>query len=164
MTTGSLLRNHGSHVRVTYVELFFDLVFVFAVTQLSHSLVKHLDLAGVLQTLLLMLAVWWVWIYTCWFTNWIDPDKPAPRVMMFLLMFAGLLLSASSRNAFRHEALLFGSAYAFMQVSRSTFAMFAMRGHHPALHRTFQRIVCWQACAGVFWIWGGWAGGGTQVV
>jgi low temperature requirement protein LtrA len=148
---------------VTYVELFFDLVFVFAVTQLSHSLVKHLDFTGVLQTLLLMLAVWWVWIYTCWFTNWIDPDKPAPRVMMFLLMFAGLLLSAAIPNAFRHEALLFACAYVFMQVSRSMFAVFAVRGHDSGLHRTFRLIVCWQGLAGVFWIWGGWAGGGTQI-
>jgi low temperature requirement protein LtrA len=164
MTTDSLLRHGGGHVRVTYVELFFDLVFVFAVTQLSHSLVEHLDLAGALQTLLLLLAVWWVWIYTCWFTNWIDPDKPAPRVMLFLLMFAGLLLSASIPNAFRHEALLFASAYVFMQVSRSTFAMFATRGHNPALHRTFRLIVCWQAFAGAFWIWGGCVGGVTQAV
>jgi low temperature requirement protein LtrA len=163
-TTRSLLRSREGHARVTYVELFFDLVFVFAVTQLSHSLVKHLDLAGVLQTLLLLLAVWWVWIYTCWFTNWVDPDKPAPRVMMFLLMFAGLLLSASVPNAFRHEALLFASAYVFSQVSRSLFAVFAMRGHDPALHRSYQRITCWQVVAGVFWLWGGWAGGDTQVI
>jgi low temperature requirement protein LtrA len=157
-----MMRAREGHVRVTYVELFFDLVFVFAVTQLSHSLVKHLDLAGALQTLLLLLAVWWVWIYTCWFTNWVDPDKPAPRVMLFVLMLAGLLLSASIPNAFGHEALLFACAYVFSQVSRSLFALVAMRGH-PALHRSFQRIVCWQALAGAFWIWGGWAGGGTQV-
>ncbi len=163
MTGTSLLRTGHGHVRVTYVELFFDLVFVFAVTQLSHSLVKHLDLAGALQTLLLLLAVWWVWIYTCWFTNWVDPDKPAPRVMMFVLMFAGLLLSASIPNAFRHEALLFAGAYVFSQVSRSLFAVFATRGHAPVLHRSFLRIVSWQALAGIFWIWGGCAGGGTQV-
>ena len=54
--------------RVTTLELFFDLVFVFAVTQLSHSLVEHLTLIGALQTLFLLLAVWWVWMYTCWFT------------------------------------------------------------------------------------------------
>src|SRR5215510_5099454 len=150
MTKPSLLRSRDTHARVTYVELFFDLVFVFAVTQLSHSLVKHLDLAGALQTLLLLLAVWWVWIYTCWFTNWIDPDKPAPRVMLFLLMFAGLMLSASIPNAFRQEALLFACAYVFMQVTRSSFALFAMRGHDGGLHRTFQHIVCWQVLAGVF--------------
>ena len=85
----------NGHARVTFVELFFDLVFVFAVTQLSHTLVEHLTLGGALQTLFLLLAVWWVWMYTCWFTNWIDPDKPPVRMLMFVLMLAGLLMSAS---------------------------------------------------------------------
>ena len=60
----SLLRvRHGhDHTRVTYVELFFDLVFVFAITQLSHTLLEHLSLKGLLQTTLLLMAVWWVWI------------------------------------------------------------------------------------------------------
>src|SRR5882672_11159265 len=72
-----LLRSRDTHARVTFVELFFDLVFVFAVTQLSHTLLENLSLGGALRTLFLLLAVWWVWMYTCWVTNWIDPDKPA---------------------------------------------------------------------------------------
>src|SRR5688572_29574044 len=91
----SLLRSRDSHARVTFVELFFDLVFVFAVTQLSHTLVVHLTLIGALQTLFLLLAVWWVWMYTCWFTNWVDPDRPPVRALMFTLMLAGLLMSAA---------------------------------------------------------------------
>ena len=87
----NLLRSRGTHARVTNVELFFDLVFVFAVTQLSHTLLEHRDLVGALQVTFLLLAVWWVWMYTCWFTNWIDPDKPAVRMMMFVLMLAGLV-------------------------------------------------------------------------
>jgi len=71
----NLLRSREGHTRVTYVELFFDLVFVFAVTQLSHTLLEHLTLVGALQTLFLLLAVWWVWMYICWFTNWIDPES-----------------------------------------------------------------------------------------
>ena len=65
------LRERGSHEsgRVTYVELFFDLVFVFAVTQLSHGLLNHLTLGGAVETGMLMMAVWWVWIYTSWITN-----------------------------------------------------------------------------------------------
>src|SRR5919206_384573 len=50
-----------------------DLVFVFAVTQLSHSLLAHLTLLGAIETGLLMMAMWWVWIYTSWITNWLDP-------------------------------------------------------------------------------------------
>ena len=109
----SLLRSRESHARVTFVELFFDLVFVFAVTQLSHTLVEHLTLIGALQTLFLLLAVWWVWMYTCWFTNWVDPDRPPVRALIFVLMLAGLLLSASLPHAFDDEALLFASAYVF---------------------------------------------------
>jgi low temperature requirement protein LtrA len=163
-TRTSLLRSRDTHARVTYVELFFDLVFVFAVTQLSHSLAAHLSLAGALQTLFLLLAVWWVWMYTCWFTNWVDPDKPATRVLMFVLMLAGLLLSASIPNAFGHEALLFACAYVFSQITRTLFTLRAMHGHDHANFRSFQRILCWQLAGGVFWIWGGCVGGQVQIV
>ncbi len=67
------VRDGHEHHRVTFVELFFDLVFVFAITQLSHGLLKHLTPLGALQTGLLMVAVWWAWIDTAWITNWLDP-------------------------------------------------------------------------------------------
>ena len=75
-TRSSLLRARGSHEdgRVTFVELFFDLVFVFAVTQLSHA-ARDLTVAGRLHTAMLLFAVWWVWIYTSWVTNWLDPRR-----------------------------------------------------------------------------------------
>ena len=64
---GNLLRarNPDEQCRVTSIELFYDLVFVFAITQLSHLLLAHFTLRGVFETTLLLLAVWWVWIYTC---------------------------------------------------------------------------------------------------
>jgi low temperature requirement protein LtrA len=159
----NLLRSRDSHARVTYVELFFDLVFVFAVTQLSHTLLEHLSFAGALQTLLLLLAVWWVWMYTCWFTNWVDPDRTAVRVMLFALMLAGLLLSASIPNAFGHEGLLFASAYVFSQLVRSLFMLFALRRHDDRNFRNFRRIVCWLACSAAFWLAGGFAAGAERV-
>jgi low temperature requirement protein LtrA len=158
-TRPSLLRSRDSHARVTNVELFFDLVFVFAVTQLSHTLVEHLNLAGALQTALLLLAVWWVWVYTSWFTNWIDPDKPAVRMLMFLLMLAGLLMSAAIPNAFGHEGLLFACAYAFIQVARTLFMLGALRGRDPANYLNFLRIFAWLAVSAVLWIAGGFTGG-----
>ena len=48
--------------KVAFIELFFDLVFVFAVTQLSHHVIEHLTLVGALEGLLMLMAVWWVWI------------------------------------------------------------------------------------------------------
>src|SRR6187401_884938 len=162
-SSGGLLRERGGHARVTYVELFFDLVFVFAVTQLSHTLLEHLTLGGALQTLFLLLAVWWVWMYTCWFTNWIDPDKPSVRMLLFTLMLAGLLMSAAIPNAFGHEGLLFAIAYAFIQVVRSAFMVFATRAHDPVNHRNFQRITTWLAISAVFWIAGGLADGVERI-
>lgn len=159
-----LLRSRNSHARVTFVELFFDLVFVFAVTQLSHSLVAHLTPGGALQTAFLLLAVWWVWMYTCWFTNWIDPDKPVVRMLMFVLMLAGLLMSAAIPNAFGHEGLLFAIAYAFIQVVRTLFMVFAVRGRDHTNYRNFLRIATWLMLSAVFWIAGGCLAGAERVV
>jgi low temperature requirement protein LtrA len=159
----SLLRSREAHARVTFVELFFDLVFVFAVTQLSHTLVSHLTPGGALQTLFMLLAVWWVWMYTCWFTNWIDPDKPSVRMLLFALMLAGLLMSAAIPNAFGHEGLLFAIAYSFIQVVRSLFMVAATRDRDTVNHRNFQRITTWLCVSALFWIGGGLVSGAERV-
>ena len=117
--------------KVTFVELFFDLVFVFAVTQLSHALLEHLTFSGAVQTTLLLMAVWWVWIYTSWATNWLDPEKIAVRLMIFALMLAGLVLSTSIPHAFDTKATAFAGAYVFMQVGRGLFTMVAVRRGKP---------------------------------
>ena len=155
----SLLRARGSHEdgRVTFVELFFDLVFVFAVTQLSHGLLHDLTFAGLLHTAMLLFAVWWVWVYTAWATNWLDPQKTPVRLMLFVLMLAGLLLSASIPEAFERLGVAFAGAYACMQVGRSLFMLWAFNGQSHGNFRNFQRITAWLAVAGAFWIAGGLA-------
>jgi low temperature requirement protein LtrA len=154
---GSLLRvrpkGGPTHGEVKFAELFFDLVFVFAITQLSHLLIAHLTLRGAIETGLLLLAVWWVWIYTSWATNWLDPDRPSVRLMLFGLMLVGLVMSTSIPQAFGSRGLAFAAAFVFMQVSRSLFMIWAMR-HTPRGYRNFQRIAVWSAFAGVFWICG----------
>jgi len=85
---------------VTFVELFFDLVFVFAITQLSHLLFKELTLLGALHTAILFLAVWWVWIDTSWVMNWLDPERTPVRLLLFALMLGGLVLLTSIPSAF----------------------------------------------------------------
>ncbi|WP_046868579.1 low temperature requirement protein A [Microvirga massiliensis] len=152
-------RKTGEHARVTFVELFFDLVFVFAVTQLSHFLLGDLTVPGVLRTVLLLMAVWWVWIFTSWVTNWIDPQRTRVRLLLLVLMLAGLLLSTSIPRAFEERGLLFACAYTFMQVGRSLFMVGALWRHSPANFRNFQRIASWLALSGVLWIAGGLAHG-----
>jgi low temperature requirement protein LtrA len=147
-------RRQHEHARVTFVELFFDLVFVFAVTQLSHLMLEHFTPAGVAQTALLLGAVWWLWIYTCWATNWLDPQTLPVRVMLFVLMLAGLVLSTSIPQAFGSRGFAFAAAYVFMQVGRSLFMLWALRRHSAGNFRNFQRITAWLALSAVFWIAG----------
>ena len=164
MPLGNLLRvrdGHG-HTRVTFVELFFDLVFVFAVTQLSHSLLADLTLSGALHTALLLVALWWVWIDTSWVTNWLDPDRTPVRLALFVIMLLGLTLSAAIPEAFAERGLVFAAALVTIQVGRSIFFIFAVDGDRNHI-RNFQRITAWLAFAGVFWIAGGLAEGETRV-
>jgi low temperature requirement protein LtrA len=160
----SLLRARSRHAKVTNIELFFDLVFVFAVTQLSHTLLVHLSLQGVVQTGVLFLAVWWVWIFTSWVTNWLDPDRASVRVMLIVLMLAGLVLSSSLPHAFGEQGLVFAITYVAMQVGRSLFVLWALRGAAPGSIRNFQRITSWLVFSGIFWIAGGLESGHSRFI
>ena len=155
--TTNLLRARRSHEdgRVTFVELFFDLVFVFAVTQLSHGLLHDLTPAGLLHTAILLLAVWWAWIDTSWVTNWLDPQRAPVRLMLFVLMLAGLVLSASIPEAFHERGIVFAAAYAFIQAGRSFFMLWALKNHSAGNFRNFQRIAAWHVLIAALWIAGG---------
>jgi low temperature requirement protein LtrA len=151
----SLLRASGDDAhRVSFFELFFDLVYVFAVTQLSHGLLEHLDLRGLAEMLVLLLAVWWAWVYTTWATNWLNPDSTACRLMLVGVMGGGLVMAASIPEAFGDGGLTFALAYAAIQVGRSSFVLWAVR-EDPVRRASFQRIVVWNAAAGAGWIAGG---------
>ncbi|MCO5090169.1 low temperature requirement protein A [Bosea sp. (in: a-proteobacteria)] len=154
---GALLRERvgHQHARVSYVELFFDLVFVFAITQISHTLLEHFSGLGLAQAAFLLGAVWWVWIYTSWVTNWLDPETTPVRLMLFGLMFLGLTMSSSLPDAFGDRGLVFAGAYVAMHLIRSLFTMASLKGASPANYRNFQRITIWLCISGLFWIAGG---------
>jgi low temperature requirement protein LtrA len=155
----SLLRQRGQadSGKVGMVELFFDLVFVFAVTQLSHTLLKKLDAVGALQVGLLFMATWWVWIYTVWATNWFDPEKKAVRAALFALLVAGLLMSVSIPRAFTDLGWLFGASIMLQQLGRTLAMLAASRGDDRALRRNFLRISLWIGASGALWLAGGMA-------
>jgi low temperature requirement protein LtrA len=108
----------------------------------------------VAQTLLLMLAVWWVWICTTWATNWLNPERRPVRLVLMALMLLGLILSSSIPKAIESRGLAFAGAYVAMQVGRTLFFLWAVRGH-PSMVHTFQRILVWLVFSGIFWIAGG---------
>jgi len=164
MPSRKMLRDRagGGHARVTYVELFFDLVFVFAITQLSHGLIAHPTLHGVVETGLLLMAVWWAWIYTAWVTNWLDPERPPVRIMLLVVMVVGMLMTMSIPQAFGSRGLVFACAFVAVQLGRSLFTLWAVRAD-LALRRTFQRISLWFAASGLLWIAGGLAEGPARL-
>src|SRR4249919_947557 len=151
------------HHRVTYVELFFDLVFVFAVTQISHTLLAHFTPSGVLQVTLLFLAVWWVWVYTSWITNWLNPEKTPVRLLLFLLMLGGLVLSTSIPHAFESRGLWFAVTYAGMQVGKTVFLWLSTPPSRPRARLNAVRITAWLSTSAIFWMAGGFAAGEVRL-
>lgn len=118
-------------------------------------MLAHFSPLGLLQTAFLMFAVWWVWVFTAWITNWLDPDRTPVRVMLFALMLAGLLLSTSIPKAFESRGLAFALAYVAMQVGRSAFFLFTLPKSEESHRLNFKRILAWLSVSGVFWILGG---------
>jgi low temperature requirement protein LtrA len=163
---GALFRQYAphQHSRVTYAELFFDLVFVFAVTQISHTLLGRLTPLGVLQTTLLFLGVWWVWVYTSWITNWLNPELTPVRVLLFLLMLGGLVLSTSIPQAFESRGLWFAAAYAAMQVGKTVFLWLSTPRSRTLARMNAIRITAWLSASAVFWIAGGFAEGHARLL
>ena len=156
----SLFRIRGSHqvAKVGMVELFFDLVFVFAVTQLSHSLLTKLTPLGALQTFMLLLAVWSLWNYTVWATNALDPERIPVRLLLFALMLAGLVVSMSIPFAFQQGAWLFASGYVLMHTLRCSFILWAARAEPPTRRQNYQRNLFWVTVSALFWF----AGAGAE--
>jgi low temperature requirement protein LtrA len=162
--TRSLLRQPGAERgRVGMAELFFDLVFVFAVTQLTHTLLAHLGWIDALRVGVLLVAVWAVWINTIWFTNYADPQRAAVRMALFVLMAVGLLLSVSIPQAFGARGLHFAVAFVAMQLGRTLYFVYVLRHETPALRRNYQRVAVWQAISALFWLGGGLAEPGARL-
>lgn len=162
--TQPLLRERvrGRQARVASVELLFDLVFVFAITQMSHALRTNLSWLGAVQAALLLMAVWWAWVYTAWCTNWLEPDHPLVRLLLFGLMGAGLVLAAALPQAFAERGLTFAVAYVVLQFGRTLFMLWATR-RQAALWRNFVRVAIWLALTSALWLWGGSSAGAGRL-
>ena len=145
----------GEQQRTTPLELFYDLVFVFAVTQVSHLLLDNLTWQGAGQAALVLLVVWWAWNYTTWVTNELDPESVAVRTLLIGLTLASLLLAVAIPEAFGAHGLLFAAAYVAIQVGRHTFLTFAAADAGTLERERAGRILAWFLAAGVLWIAGG---------
>ena len=152
----SLLRHHGGGpAPVSYLELFFDLVYVFAITQISHALLVNLTWRGLAEASVLFLAVLWAWMYTTWAANWANPDRAAVRIMLLLGMLASLLMAVALPHAFLHGAedngALFVGSYLALQMGRTLFMAVIMRHDDRRGMMNMVRISCWFAASSLLW-------------
>lgn len=152
----------GAEGRATTLELFGDLVFVFAVTQVSQVLLARLTWAGAGRALLLLLAVWWAWNYTTWVTNELDPESTVVRMVLIAVMLASLLMAIAIPQAFGDRALLFACSYVAIQVGRHAFLTFGAAQAGTIERERAARILTWFVAAGVLWIGGALAGGAAR--
>ena len=151
----SMLRNHGGgYAAVSNLELFFDLIFVFAVTQLSHFLLADLSFVGAYETALLFAAVWWAWMYTTWATNWVDPDRAPNRLMLGCVMLGSLIMAAAIPGALGAGGLAFASSYVVIQIGRSLYVSRIMARENSAGSRNLLRITVWFLATAPLWLWG----------
>ncbi|MDQ3963881.1 MAG: low temperature requirement protein A [Actinomycetota bacterium] len=97
--------------RVTPLELFFDLVFVFAITQVTGMMSADPTWAGLGRGLLVLAALWWAWAAYAWLTNTLEPEEGRVRFAMFAAMAAMLVVALAVPNAFETDGVLFGFAY-----------------------------------------------------
>ena len=101
---------------VTFVELFFDLVFVFAVTQLTVLTAHDLTPGGVLRSILLCWLIWWAWTQFTWTLNPADTTHPTVRIVTLAATGVALVMAASVPRAFADDALWFAVQYVLVRV------------------------------------------------
>jgi low temperature requirement protein LtrA len=155
-------RAPGAERVVTPLELFFDLVYVFAIGQLSHHLLAHIDLRTGAETVIMALAVVYAWYMTAWGANWLEPNRLPVRLLLVGLMFASLLMSLGIADAFNGRAWLFVTGYLLLQLGRSSFLIMALRGR--ALGEHFVNDLVWEVVIGALWVAGAIADGDARLV
>src|SRR5215212_1204263 len=155
-------RAPGHHDKVTPLELFFDLVFVFAVSQLSHYLLAHLSWRGAAETLVLLLAVYAVWFSTSWQATVIGADEPQTRRMLLMVMLLGLFMNASVTRAFDTSGWTFVIPLLLIQLGRTVWTI--VNAPDAVFRDHFFRALLWFLATTPVWIAGAAADTDTRLL
>ena len=113
--------------KTSYIELFFDLVFVFAFTQVTALILEDTSVQGFLRAALVLAMVWWAWSAYAWMTNAIDIENAVTRLIMFAAMTAAFFMAISVPDAFQDEAAWFAVAYFVVRVLQTTLYAWGVR-------------------------------------
>ena len=98
--------------RVAPLELFFDLVFVFAITQVTGMMYADSSWSGLGRGMLILSALWWAWAAYAWLTNYVAAEEDRERLLILAVMAAFLVAALAVPRAFGDDALIFAIAYA----------------------------------------------------
>ncbi|HEX3279257.1 MAG TPA: low temperature requirement protein A [Thermoleophilaceae bacterium] len=123
-----------SEERVTPLELFFDLVFVLAITQCTGLMATHATWAELGQGLLVLALLWWSWVGYAWLTSVVDPEEGAVRFAMFAAMAALLVVALCVPESFGDSAVLFACAYAAVRLGQIALFVLASRDEPDLRH------------------------------
>jgi low temperature requirement protein LtrA len=137
-----------SEERVTPLELFFDLVFVLALTQCTALMAKDPTWEGLLQGVLILGVLWWAWVGYAWLTSVVDPEEGAVRFAIFGAMAALLVASLCVPDAFGDHALLFACAYGVVRVAQ-VFLLYMAGRDDPVLRHSVLTGLSWSTAVGV---------------
>ena len=134
--------------RVKPLELFFDLVFVFGLTQVTSLLSAHPTWGGLLRGILVLGAIWWAWAAYAWLTNTLNPEEGIVRIAMFVVMAAMLVVALAVPEAFDEHGVIFGVAYLVVRTMHLALYAIAARGD-PDLLGAVLRMVPSSTISGV---------------
>jgi low temperature requirement protein LtrA len=152
----------GDEARVKPLELFFDLVFVLAITQCTALMAEHPDWEHVVQAMLILGVLWWSWVGYSWLTSVVDPEEGAVRFAIFAAMAALLVMALCVPGAFGDDALLFAVAYGVVRWSQIGLFLVASRDD-PELRRSVIGLAGGTAVGVGLLIAGSAADGGLQL-
>jgi low temperature requirement protein LtrA len=158
----ALRRQDERAADVRPVELFYDLVYVLAVTELTRHLLDHLTLRGAVETLIILLAVWGAWNQVAWVTNYFDLDARSARLVLIGLAFVSLVMSSSIVHAFGSHGLAFGAALSASLLGAQAWSFTGVGLRHP-LTLVFARVGIWWLPVSALMIAGGLAHGDTRI-
>ena len=148
--------------QVTPLELFFDLVFVFAITQVTGFLAADPTWIGLLRGLMLLAALWWAWASYAWLTNTLNPEEGPVRLAVFGSIGAMLIVSLATRNAFGADGVVFGVAYFLVRALHLVLYTIAGKGD-PELLRALLRLAPFGILAPTLLVVAGFLEGGAQL-
>ena len=142
--------------KTSYIELFFDLVFVFAFTQVTALILEDTSLEGFVRAALVLAMVWWAWSAYAWMTNAIDIENSITRLIMFTAMAAGFFMALAVPDAFQDEAAWFAVAYFVVRILNTALYTWGAR-NDPVLLRATLRLAPWFLVAALVALAGGFA-------